>query len=118
MQNLSLSIFCITSLVGCFSNNAVKQNNSDANSDYFSGSSECSKATVRNQRVNVPMGKNPNVYLSCMKQKGWTAPTADTSYYRTVSTACHEEAKGKAYVDASYADCIKRRQEVGAISGK
>ena len=57
------------------------------------------------------MGKNPNIYMSCMKQKGWTVPTADTSDYRTVSTACQEEAKGKANEDASYADCIKRRQE-------
>ena len=83
------------------------------NSDYFSDSSECSKVTLRNnQRINVlPMGKNPNIYMSCMKQKGWTVPTADTSDYRTVSTACQEEAKGKANEDASYADCIKRRQE-------
>jgi hypothetical protein len=53
-----------------------------------------------------------------MKQKGWTAPTSDTSNYRTVSTACNEEAKGKANVDASYAAFIKRRQEAGAITGK
>jgi hypothetical protein len=64
------------------------------------------------------MGKNPKIYLSCMKQKGWTAPTSDTSNYRTVSTACNEEAKGKANVDASYAAFIKRRQEAGAITGK
>ena len=52
--------------------------------------------------------------MSCMKQKGWTVPTADTSDYRTVSTACQEEAKGKANEDASYADCIKRSQEVNS----
>ena len=56
--------------------------------------------------------------MSCMKQKGWTVPTADTSDYRTVSTACQEEAKGKANVDASYADCVKRGQEVGGITVK
>ena len=117
MKNLSLSFFYITLLVGCSNNNAVKQNNVDANSDYFSDSSECSKVTLRNnQRINVlPMGKNPNVYMSCMKQKGWTVPTADTSDYRAVSTACQEEAKGKANEDASYADCIKRSQEVNSV---
>ncbi len=119
MKNLSLSFFCITLLVGCSSNNLVKQNSVDANSDYFSDSSECSKVTLRNnQRINVPMGKNPNVYMSCMKQKGWTVPTADTSDYLAISTACHEEAKGTANVDTSYADCIKRRQEVDTISDK
>lgn len=112
MNKLSLSFFCITLLVGCSSNNVAKQNNVDANSDYFSDPSECSKVTLRNnQRVNIPMGKNPNVYMSCMKQKGWTVPTADTSDYRAVSTACQEEAKSNANVDASYADCIKRGQE-------
>ena len=53
-----------------------------------------------------------------MKQKGWTETAADTFDYRTVSTACQEEAKGTANVDASYADCIKRNQEVGGITGK
>ena len=52
--------------------------------------------------------------MSCMKQKGWTAPTADTSDYRAVSSACQEEAKGKANEDASYADCIKCSQEVNS----
>ena len=119
MKNLSLSFFCITLLVGCSSNNVAKQNNLDAESDYFSDSSECSKVTLRNnQRINVPMGKNPNVYMSCMKHKGWTVPTADTSDYRAVSTACQEEAKGKANVDASYADCVKRGPEVGGITVK
>ena len=56
--------------------------------------------------------------MSCMKQKGWTLPTADTSDYLAISTACHEEAKGTANVDTSYADCIKRRQEVDTISDK
>ncbi len=58
MKNLSLSFFYITLLVGCSNNNAVKQNNADTNSDYFSDSSECSKVTLRNnQRINVlPMG--------------------------------------------------------------
>jgi uncharacterized protein YcfL len=53
MKNLSLSFFCITLLVGCSSNNVAKQNNVDANSDYFSDSSECSKVTLsNNQRMN------------------------------------------------------------------
>jgi hypothetical protein len=112
MNKLSLSFFCITLLMGCSSNNVVKQDKLNATSDYFSDSSECSKVTLRNnQRVNIPMGKNPNVYMSCMKQKGWTVTTADTSDYRAVSTACQEEAKGTENVDASYADCIKRSQE-------
>ncbi len=112
MKNLSLSFFYITLLVGCSSNNVVKQDKLNATSDYFSDSSECSKVTLRNnQTINLPMGKNPNVYLSCMKQKGWTEPTADTSDYRAASTVCQEEAKGKANVDASYADCIKRSQK-------
>ena len=120
MKKLSLSFFYITLLVGCSSNNVVKQDKLNATSDYFSDSSECSKLTLRNnQRINVlPMGKNPNVYMSCMKQKGWTLPTADTSDYLAISTACHEEAKGTANVDTSYADCIKRRQEVDTISDK
>jgi hypothetical protein len=94
MKNLSLSFICITLLIGCSSNNVVKQDKLNATSDYFSDSSECSKVTLRNnQRVNVPMGKNPNVYMSCMKHKGWTVPTADTSDYRAVSTACHKKLK-------------------------
>ena len=118
MKHLWISFFCIALLLGCSSNNLVKQNIMSANADYFSDSSECSKVAVHNQRINVPMGKNPNVYLSCMKQKGWTVPTPDTADYRAVSTACHEEAKGSANVDTSYADCIKRSEAVDTISDK
>jgi hypothetical protein len=45
-------------------------------------------------------------------------PTADTSDYRAVSTACHEEAKGSENVDTSYANCMKRSQEVDTIIDK
>ena len=128
MNKFSVLLLCSALLLGCVSNESVKQSSQDANVDYFSDATACSDSTQPKQTINVPtgrtqsqvqmrLGRDKNAYVACMKQKGWSVLRADPTEYQAVTKACHLQAQGAKDFDKSYADCISRsRLDVEVIS--
>ena len=114
MNKFPLVLLYMSLFSGCASNEWVKKNNQDTSLGFFSDASKCSQSAMKKQKFNVPtvpnaataievpIGYDPNVYVDCLKHKGWPVPSADPTEYLELSTTCLQETQETKNLDENY----------------